>query len=236
MHLIHRGFLFAVLSVCAVCGSSAEAPPTASAGAVWNALASPAMDTSKFAHTENLEIVRDRIHITLTDGTIEFAQPANGVVFGAVFHGRGRVQVDAPNPIEAQQLWLFTKQDKLDAPFSDATFSFTDGLFEEVAKQVKWQASGPANDDLYANRQKTREALGQSALPRLFQGVLSADRVRTAYFLAALKLAGKDWVEFSDDALDPEEVGIGRWVDVGPFKHFDIWMSFPAGGKTSAAV
>jgi hypothetical protein len=234
--LIHRGFLFAVLSVCAICGSSAEAPPSASAGAVWNALASPAMDTSKFAHAENLEIVRDRIHITLTDGTIEFAQPANGVVFGAVFHGRGRVQVDAPNPIEAQQLRLFTKQDRLDAPFSDATFSFTDGLLEEVAKQVNWQASGPANDDLYANRQKTREDLGQSALPRLFQGVLSADRVRTAYFLAELKLAGKDWVEFSDDALDPEEVGIGRWVDVGPFKHFDIWMSFPAGGKTSAAA
>ena len=47
-------------------------------------------------------------------------------------------------------------------------------------------------------------------------------------------MAGKDWVEFQDDALDPEEVGIGRWVDVGPFKHFDTWMSFPAGAKTSA--
>ncbi len=232
--MIRRVFLFAVLSVCAVCGSFAQAPPAASAAAVWNALSTPAMDTSKFAHAENVEIVRDRIHITLTDGTIEFTQPANGVTFGAVFHGTGRVRVEAPNPIEQQQLRLFTKQDKLDAPFSDATFSFTDGLLEEVAKQVKWRASGPANDDLYANRQKTREDLGESAVPRLFQGILSADRARTAYFLAELKMAGKDWVELHDDALDPEEIGIGRWVDVGPFKHFDIWMSFPAGGKTSA--
>jgi hypothetical protein len=234
--MIRRVFLFAVVSVCAAGGSSAQAPPAAPTAAVWNALSAPAMDTSKFAHTENVEIVRDRIHITLTDGTIEFTQPANGVTFGAVFHGTGRVRVEAPNPIEQQQLRLFTKQDKLDAPFSDATFSFTDGLLEEVAKQVKWRASGPANDDLYANRQKTREDLGESAVPRLFQGILSADRARTAYFLAELKMAGKDWVELHDDALDPEEIGIGRWVDVGPFKHYDVWMSFPAGAKTSAGA
>jgi hypothetical protein len=86
------------------------------------------MDPAKFAHTENVSIVRDRVRITLTDGTIQFTQPVNGVVFGAVFHGSGRLQADPPNPIEAQQLRLFTKQDKLDMNFSEATFSFTDGL------------------------------------------------------------------------------------------------------------
>jgi len=232
--MIRRVFLLAVVSTCAVYSSFAQNPPPTPTAAVWNALSAAAMDTSKSAHTENVEIIRDRIHITLTDGTIQFLKPVNGVVFGAVFHGTGRVQVDPPNPIEQQQLRLFTKQDKLNVPFSDATFSFTDGLLEEVAKQVKWQASGPTNDDLYVNRQKTREDLGESALPRLLKGVLSADHVRTAYFLADLKTSGKDWVEFHDDALDAEEMGIGRWVDVGPFKHYDIWMSFPAGGKSSA--
>src|SRR5260370_6323331 len=29
-------------------------------------------------------------------------------------------------------------------------------------------------------------------------------------------------------------MGVGRWVDVGAAKIFDAWMSFPAGGKTSA--
>jgi len=192
------------------------------------------MDPAKSAHAENVEIVRDRVHIILTDGTIQFAQPANGVVFGAVFHGKGRVQAEPPNPIEAQQLRLFTKQDTLDMTFTEATFSFTDGFLDDISKQVKWQAAGPAKDDLYANRQKTREDLGESALPRLFQGILSADRKRSAYFLADLKVSGKDWVEMHDDALDPEEIGVGRWVDVGPSKHFDTWMSFPAEGKTSA--
>ncbi len=233
--MIRKTVLLAVVSFSAFFPGLAQTPPAgSSAAAAWNALTAPAMDSTKSAHTENVEIVRDRIHISLTDGTIQFTQPINGVVFGAVFHGNGRVRVDPPNPIEAQQLRLFTKQDKLDMPFTEATFSFTDGLFDEVAKQVKWQPSGPVNDDLYAKRQKEREDLGESALPRLLQGILSTDHARTAYLSADLKITGKDWVEFHDDALDPEEISLGRWVSVGTFKHYDIWMSFPAGAMSSA--
>src|SRR5579872_2346104 len=203
------------------------------AATIWNALSAPAMDPAKSAHVENVDIIRDRVRINLTEGTIQFAQPVNGIVFGAVFHGTGRLRADPPNPQEAQQLRLFIKQDKLNVEFTEATFSFTDGLLEEVAKQVKWQAAGPAADDLYAKRQKEREDLGESSLPRLLQSILSADRARTAYFLADLR-ADKSWLEVHDDALEPEDMTIGRWVDVGPFKIFDTWMSFPAGGRTSA--
>jgi hypothetical protein len=229
-HAIRSAILVVFISSCVYAQTPAPSPATS----VWNALSAPAMDPAKSAHTDNVEIVRDRVHITLQDGTIQFTQAVNGITFGAVFHGKGRVQVEPPNPIEAQQLKLFSKLDKVDAPFTDATFSFTDGFAEDIAKQVKWQPSGASNDDLYAKRQKDREDLGESAVPRLLQSVLSADRARTAYFLADLKIAGKDWVEFHDDALEAEEISVGRWVDVGPVKLFDIWMSFPAGGKTSA--
>jgi hypothetical protein len=232
--MIRRPFILFCFALAVASGAYAQTPSASAAASVWNALSAPAMDPAKSAHTENVEIVRDRVRITLLNGTIQFTQPANGVVFGAIFHGNGRVQVDPPNPIEAQQLRLFTKVDKLDMLFTEATFSFTDGLLDEVAKQVRWGASGPASDDLYAKRQKEREDLGESALPRLLQGVLSADRARTGFFLADLKTGGKDWVEFQDDAQDPEEIGVARWVDVGAFKNRDTWMSFPAGGKTSA--
>jgi hypothetical protein len=232
--MIRRAFLSIVLVSLFSTSSYAQASAAPSAASVWNALSNPAMDPAKSAHAENVEIVRDRVHITLLDGTIQFAQPVNGVTFAAVFHGKGRVQAEPPNPIEAQQLMLFTKQDKLDMPFTEATFSFTDGLADDVAKQVKWQASGATNDDLYAKRQKEREDLGASALPRLLQGILSADRARNAFFFADLKTANKGWVEFELDALGPEEIGIGRWVDVGPVKNHDLWMSFPANGRTSA--
>src|SRR5260370_25104313 len=213
--MIRRGFLSTVFGAFVATCAYAQAPPAPSpAASVWNALSAPAMDPAKSAHTENVEIVRDRVRITLTDGRIQFAQPVNGVVFGASFRGKGRVQVDPPNPIEAQQLNLFVKQDKLHMSFTDAIFSFTDGLFEEVAKQVKWSASC-ASEDLYANRQKTREDLGEAALPRLMQGILSTDRARTAYLLADLKVTGKDWVEFHYYALDPEQIRVSRCTDVG---------------------
>jgi hypothetical protein len=212
----------------------AQTPTSGSpAAAVWNALSTPAMDAAKSAHAENVVIIRDHVHIILVDGTIQFTQPVNGVVFGAVFHGRGRLQADPPNPQESQQLRLFTKQEKLNVEFSDATFSCTDGLQDEVSKQVKWQPSGPAADDLYTKRLKEREDLGASSMPRLLQSILSVDRTRTAYFLADMK-TDKGWVEVHDDALEPEDLSVGRWVDVGPFKIFDTWMSFPAGSRSSA--
>src|SRR5712664_3222036 len=119
--MIRRVFLSIVLASLFATGSQAQAPAPSPAASVWNALSAPAMDPAKSAHTENVVIVRDRAHITLLDGTIQFAQPVNGVTFGAAFHGKGRVRVEPPNPIEAQQLKLHTKQDKLDIPFTDAT-------------------------------------------------------------------------------------------------------------------
>jgi hypothetical protein len=105
-------------------------------GSAWNILAAPAMDPGKNAVTENVDIVRDRVHIKLVSGNIQFAKPVNGVVFAAVFHGEGHVLIEPPNPTETQQLRLFTRQEKLAAAFSEATFIFSDGLMEEVGKQV----------------------------------------------------------------------------------------------------
>ncbi len=36
--------------------------------------------------------------------------------------------------------------------------------------------------------------------------------------------------------MQPEEIRAGRWVDVGPFKIFDNWTIFPAGGRDPRQV
>src|SRR5882762_1237959 len=170
-----RGFFAALLLVFTSTLGYAQTTLPSGAATVWNSLLAPAMDPTKSAHVENVTIVRDAVRITLLDGRLQLAQPVNGVVFGAVFHGAGRVEATPPNALEGQQLRLFTKQDKLNMTFTEATFSFTDGFLGEVSKQVKWQPDftdgflgevskqvkwqpgGPAADDLYANRQKDRE-------------------------------------------------------------------------------
>jgi hypothetical protein len=97
-----------ILASFPVAGQTAAPAPPAT---IWNTLSAPSMDPSKFARAENVSIVRDAVHITLTDGTIQLTNSVNGVVFGAVFHGNGRLEAVPPNPIEAHQLLLFTKQD-----------------------------------------------------------------------------------------------------------------------------
>jgi hypothetical protein len=229
-------FLCGTIVSLLACLPVATQAPTArtAATAVWNALLAGAMDSSRHARAENVVITRDRARITLIDGTIQFTQPVNEIAFGAVFHGNGRLEVDPPNGIEAQQLQLFTKQPKIDMPFTEATFSSTDTLLDEIAKQVKWQTNVTATDDLYTKRQRDREDLGEAALPRLFQAVLSEDRTRTSFFLADLRTKDKGWVELRQDALDPEDFSVGRWADVVAVRHFDVWMSFPSGNKPAA--
>lgn len=207
------------------------------ASAVWNALSQPVFDGSKSATVENIEIARDRIRITLIDGTIRFAQPANGVEFAAAFEGRGKLQIVPPDPRETQQLQLLTHASAVNMDFTQAVFSSADGFFDEIARQVRW---GPASSNqlagLYAKQQTDREDLGIGILPRLFQGVMSQDHVRTAYLAAEMKTSQAGWVLARYDALDPEEVWVGRWQAQGPVNGFDTWMHFPAGNVTSSAA
>lgn len=224
------------LVICAfpfVSTSSAQISPSSQdPTSLWKALWQPSMDPAKSAHVENVELVRDRIHIVFADGTLQFTQPANGVVFGAIFRGNGRLRVDPPNVSEAQQLRLFIKQDKLDTTFSEATFSFTDSTFDDVAKHVKW-AAGASNDDLYVKRQEHRENLGAALVPRLFKSVLSPERARAPVFCAELKTEHR-WIEVYFDNSEPEQVQVGRWEDIGAVRNFDTWLSFPAGEVSSS--
>ena len=137
-----RRFIVSCFSVLLLmlCARTIKAQASAAndAASVWNAINEGALNPEKTANVENLTLARDRIHITLVDGAIEFTPPVNGIVFGAAFKGRGKIEIVPPNADEAQQLELFTKQKILSMDFTDATFSFTDGTFDEIAKQVKW--------------------------------------------------------------------------------------------------
>jgi hypothetical protein len=205
------------------------------ASAVWNAVSQPAFDPAKSAAVEGVEIVRDRIHITLISGSIQFGQPANGLVFAAAFQGRGRVKIDPPTAQETQQLRRFAGKDKLDMEFSDATFSFSDDTFAELSSQLRWRPTpDQALASLYQTRQRDREDVGAEVVPRLVQGVLSADHKRTALFFCDLKTSDKGWVEVAFDAMEPEQVLVGRRDAWPGFTGFDTWLHFPANGVTSS--
>jgi hypothetical protein len=229
---------FVVLLAAAILSAPlrAQAPPagTNPAQAVWDALSQPAFDPAKIATVYDLEIVRDRIRITLHSGTLHFTQPINGLVTGAVFSGDGRIQMSPPTPQESQQLQLFVKADGVNLPFTEAVFSFTDKTFDEISAKVTWGGATPVNDAIYATRMQQNEDLGAAFLPRLFKSVMATDRTKSALFVADMKTAEHGWVNAMFDASTPEEVSIGKWTDVGAIKFFDTWMSFPAGGRSAS--
>jgi len=227
--------IFAILAVL-TCLQGAPRLAAQEAAPVWNALPQPAFDSSKAARAENVTLVRDRIRLTLSSGSIQFTQPANGVVFGAAFRGRGRVQIEAPTRLEAQQLGNFLGQATLDMEFSEAVFTFSDDMIDEVGKQVSWlpAAADAQLPELYAGRQRERENVGAEILRRLFVSMYSGDRKRTALFAADLKTSEKGWMHVRFDATNPEEISVGRWTNWGPVILFDTWMSFPAGNRTAA--
>jgi hypothetical protein len=218
--------------------SAAAQSPTGSSvdpQAIWSALAKPVFDQSKTAQVSKLEITRDRIRITLESGSIRFAQPTNGVVTAAVFHGSGKLQVSAPDARESQQVQRFLKSDAVNLEFSEAVFSFTDNTFDEISAKVQWSSAGSVADDSYASRSEQRENLGFSLLPRIFQSVMASERSKDTLFLADLKTNDDGWVEAQFDSTQQEEISVGRYADIAAgYKNFDRWMSFPAGDRASS--
>lgn len=203
---------------------------------VWQAVAQPSFSPPKVAQVSNLTLGRGRIRITFTQGTLQFAQPVEGRVFAAAFHGTGRLQVEPPDARERQQLNLFTRHDILDMSFTEAVFSFTDRTFEEISAVVQWSdtSADPGIAKLYQDRCDMREDYGGEQLPRLVKGLLSGDRKQTEYFFAEMKTSEKDWVYTTLDALNPEEIEVGRWAKFGPVTRADVWMRFPRGPRSSA--
>lgn len=61
----------------------------------------------------------------------------------------------------------------------------------------------------------SREDLDAEIVPRLFEGVLDQDRKPTAYFAADMKTNDEGWVLARYDALQPEEISVGRYVSRG---------------------
>ncbi|MBI3663556.1 MAG: hypothetical protein HY234_10985 [Acidobacteria bacterium] len=224
--------IFLVSSFCFWLAATASAQD---ATQVWNALAQASFDPAKSATAENVVIQHDRIRITLLSGTIQFSRVVNGVVFGAAFRGRGKVEIDPPNSLEAHQLYLFVGNPKLNLEFTDAVLSFADDTLAQVTRQVRWLPSPPVDlASLYNGRQQEREDVGVELLPRLFKSVLSGDPKRTALFAADVKTAEKGWVHLRFDALQPEEILVGRFANWGGGIGFDTWMKFPAGGVSAA--
>jgi hypothetical protein len=225
--------------LCLICLNSLVATPlfAADATAIWSSIAKPTADPTKVAAVKQLVLTHDRVRIVLEEGVLQYSEPVEGVIVAAAFRGKGTLQVTPPNKLEVQQLHLFTGEDKLELSFNEAAFYATDTTFTDLAAQLQWGAPGdPRLAELMASRLRDGEEYGAEVTPRLFKGVLSENRKRTAFFMADIKSDKHGWVQARYDNLELEEVRVGRWAQMEVGRNFDVWMQFAAGDRNPFTV
>jgi hypothetical protein len=92
-----------------------------------------------------LVIQKDRVRLTFSSGTFFFEMPHNGVVYGAVFIGKGQFQADVPDSsFERQHVQRILQAQSVESDFETAVLRFTDDTLEKIRGAVSLQAPGAA--------------------------------------------------------------------------------------------
>jgi hypothetical protein len=102
---------------------------------------------SQIARVEGLQLKRDIATLTFREGDFYFLAPVEGRVTGAVFLGRGEIQVAPTLSHEQEFMRLQTGSPFLLERFEKMVLRFTDATFEEITQNFKIQsgsATSPA--------------------------------------------------------------------------------------------
>jgi len=182
---------------------------------------------------EGVTLTRDAAKITLASGTIAFGQPVQGRVFAAAFRGKGSLQVAPMRPMEIQQLQFHTQSEVLDQSFTEAVFTFSDPLFEEISREVRFVPRDvEALQSLYADRINTLMDRGTHWEHRVLKALLAADPARHRFFRAEFKTEPFGWVTLTLDASEAEEFELSRHDDSQSRVIVDTWVRQPAGNRS----
>ncbi len=126
------------------------------------------------AAVRDLVLRRDAAEFHLAEGTLYLLTPVAGRTVGAVFVGRGSVELTPPLAVERANLRRVLKDSVLDAPISAAVFLFADSTLGELERRVTFGAAevdaqaaarvGDALDFLVDGRARSVDATFMSAL------------------------------------------------------------------------
>ncbi len=190
---------------------------------------------SEFATVSGLVLQKDRVRLTFSSGTFFFEEPLGGVVYGAVFIGKGHFQADVPNSsFERQQVQRILQAQGVESDFETAVLRFTDDTFEKI----RGSAASPAPDAAEARKLASDFdgslvlETGLNVSARMV--VSAANRESPGVFLAQFDKGRRGRFAF---VLDPQgripsaTFGInggekGLIFGTQPGKDNDVWMAF----------
>ncbi len=203
--------------------------PPLSARENYLALNAVRVDPARVYYVRDLELRRDTIRFSFTEGKLALLQAVDGRVTGFVFTGEGRALAVPRDAVERRSLGRFLGEPMLDQPFSRALVRFTDDAGEIVSSQLA--EAQPVHDAAFVDDWNPLVAnLNPGHSVRILADWLS-DNPRP-YFYAGLMGATSGAFDVIVDRRREEPIMIGQPQWVGGIRHYNTWASFSAASES----
>src|SRR5262249_13547743 len=210
------------------------AAPATGGVALYRELLNPVLDPKDVYTVREVSILREDLHISISDGTIALMRDINGHATGAVFDGDGEVLLVPPNRAERTSLALFTGSAVLEQRFRSAYFRFSD---DQLAAELHAGLRGHAeNADVFVTRwQETARLLSRGDALPILQAMTSTPETAHRFLHARFgdTAVGIFDVFFNTNA--PEQINVAQASVINNTSYFDTWTSFPMRSVRQAA-
>ena len=167
----------------------------------------------------DVSILREDLHISISDGTMAFMRAVNGHVTGAVFEGVGEILMVPPNRAERTSLALFTKSAVLEQHFQSAYFRFFD---DSMVIELRAGFRSPADDagEFIARWQSPAVLSRGDALP-ILQGMTSAPETESHFLHARLGGTALGIFDIFFDTNAAEQMYVAQASVVSDMAYYD---------------
>src|SRR5579859_2309088 len=220
-----------------------------SAVALFRELLNPAFDPKDVYQIREVSILREDLHISISDGTIALMRATDGHVTGAVFEGVGEVLLVPPNRAERTSLALYTASAVLEQRFQSAYFRFADDTLAEELRAGFRSPADNAQEFIARWQEPARQLARADALP-ILQGLTSANSrdshpgepkpgssgAPVSQFLH-VRIGGTavGIVDLFFDTNVAEQISVAQAGIINNAAYYDTWTSFPMRSVRQAA-
>jgi hypothetical protein len=215
--------------------SPAKAPlPPAGAVALCRELLNPSFDPGDVYTVRDVSILREDLHISISDGTMALVREVNGRVTGAVFEGVGEILLVPPNRAERTSLALFTKSAVLEQRFQSAYFRFSDDrLAQELRAGFRRRAENA--QEFVARWQEPARLLARGDALPILQAMTSAPEADSRFLHLRMGGTAAGIVDVFFDTNASEQISVAQANVIDNVAYFDTWASFPMNSVRQAA-
>lgn len=209
------------------------AQPTG-AVAIYRELLNPAFDLKDVYTIREVSILREDLHISISDGTIAFTRSVDGHVTGAVFEGVGEVLLVPPNRAERTSLALFTGAAILEERFHSAYFRFSD---DKIADELRSGFRGhPDNaEEFIARWQEPSRLLARGDALPILQGLTSTPAANSRFLHLRINATEAGVIDVFFDTNASEQISVAQARVIDNTSYYDTWTSFPMRSVRDAA-